>query len=1155
MARLKMNNHASESISKIRELNSKHLHALQFVQLPHTQLLMLFDRSTELNALLELCISNPAKQNDTTYAEHTLRTVEKLCTLLRNISESMVENLRIAQRMITYEQYHKNLVHIKNKSRLLASKTIMTMQDKNQEYIPSSIVDSWSAISSEILEIKTASDRLCEWAKPKIDAGLQSIDKVCILLEQHDALSLIASKMKLLLKQNALQHIADSKIFDKTFYAEQLQLLETKSNSAINHYLTSEESIPPHPFFNPQFYRNAHPEVTKLRYYALEHFVRYGEAMNHSPSKEFDTTYYLNANEDVLDSGTPPLRHFLTHGIPEGRPPCANAGAFFINSCLPRQAVRLGFVGTVDESCRKGWDMLREHCNSHDASHAVNIPSAEWTGAEKKLDAYVIGSEAIAQLHGDLLQTIAESKRKLLYIGNNPQEDLEKLLRQDILPPERICALTPCYSEFIRWQESKRRLALHFYSFTTPERDIAFIRALLDRLAQRDDFRLRRIGQWGAVQDDGPAISIISIIYKKSREMKAFLEALNRQDLARPYEVVLVDDASPDKSVEEIEAWLEEKRSTGVLNKFMTVRILRNAVNSGNCTSRNRGVEAARADVVLIADGDVVQSSSNLSEHLWQYRLGDCDAVVGFYRFNMDYDEVFQWLAACEVNPQIVRTHLMHNRESHNRLLPNSIYRYVTRNTSFRKSAFSDYYFDESFNYTSDVNSGYGEEDHEIAARLYFEKKNIRFIESSICVHIRHGDNSNNADKALANLRNWNRLIDKHPELTLIDRQYYQWRTRDLLAKTQAKPDAPEVVNARTRYQAPTRANIILPQSKQLKILTFPFDTAYQHDLFKMHHAFTITDATDRSPDCMWDFNVRPLPHSVLFANKSSMEQTKFDLAILPFDENLLLSGESGDTFAAWGAELAEKLRLTKNMPRLLLCMESQPSANLSATTPGIQVRVEKRRSILRALLQDEHVVCTSYKQQKAWNFAKSSVIWHGFSPQEYPEGIHRNACLTFTRSILEKGLGEDLLQLEAICKNTYPLDYLNIPDPHAGHRETEQAWATAKYQLYAHHLGTYATHCTPLQQMGMPRVRTEAMLTGVIPVTLRSDDTDMFIKNGVNGFSGDSIDELTEYLLWLSKNEEQRKKISNNARLFAMDIFNVDRLHQSWLNLIHRTI
>ncbi|NHZ45719.1 glycosyltransferase [Nitratidesulfovibrio liaohensis] len=1133
---------------------SRSIHGLQLTRLPHPQLFMLLERSTEISACLEAYLLQMKEKNGKPESDRVAQSVQELNTLLQHVRTFMAECLNGAQGVVSFERFPQQLVQIKDKARLLLADMGKLRQEPDESAAVRQHHTAWTQLVAEVQQLEKIIRELCDSATPKIAVGQQGVEKIFAMLEQRPALASLRAGVQQALKQNAQLKLAETEFFDQAFYARQLPDDNMAGQDLVGHYLASGENRAPHPFFDPQHYHNAYPTVAKLRYYALEHFVRYGEMLHYNPGPDFDAMYYLAKNEDVLDAGMPPLRHFLRHGIQEGRPPRARAGAFFTKIFLSPKGVHVGFVGDPCDSCSCGWNMLFDYCAARENSHASRMSTDDWTGNEDHLDAYVVGSEALARMSSEQLCAIAQNRRKIVYIGDNPQRDLRQLLNQDTLPLQHVCAITTSYEHFIRWQESGRRLSLKYYAFSTVDLDIPFLEALLTRLTGEEPFRLRRVPQLGFARDGKPAISVVSIIYKKSLEMKAFLEALNRQDLARPYEVVLVDDASPDNAVKEIEAWLKEKRSAGLQNKFMTVHILRNAVNSGNCTSRNRGIKAALADIVLVADGDVVQSASSLSDHLWEYRLGDCDAVVGFYKFNMDYGEVFQWLSACEVNPEIISTQMLRDRESDNRLLPNSIYRYVTRNTSFRKSALNGHYFDESLNYTSAPNSGYGEEDHELAARLYFNRKIIRFAEHSVCVHIRHGDNSYNADKALSNLRNWNRLLDKHPLLMLVDRQYYQWKTRDLLAKTRSKPNAPEVVNARARFRAPSRANIVLPQSKQLKILTFPAAFAYLYDLFKMHHVFTLAGCVDGFTSGTWDYDLRPLPYSAQLACQESVDPSAHDIAIIPFSESLLLSGKGDDSLAVWGKQLLIQLGLTRNIPRLLLCIESETSHEL-AERPDIQLQIEKRRAVLRALLQDDHVVLTSYQKQKIWGFTRSSVVWHGFSPQEYPEGGHQNGCLTLPRNVLREGLGGEWIRFESELKKVFPLEYMNTPEPNAGHRESRQAWAVAKYQLYASYLGAFTVFCMPLKSPAMPSVLVEGMLAGVIPVVLRNDDTSAFLQNGINGFCCETIDDLVKCVVWLSKNHDQCKVISSNARIFAMDAFNVDRCLAGWLDLIHRTL
>lgn len=76
-------------------------------------------------------------------------------------------------------------------------------------------------------------------------------------------------------------------------------------------------------------------------------------------------------------------------------------------------------------------------------------------------------------------------------------------------------------------------------------------------------------------------------------------------------------------------------------------------------------------------------------------------------------------------------------------------------------------------------------------------------------------------------------------------------------------------------------------------------------------------------------------------------------------------------------------------------------------------------------------------------------------------------------------------------------------------------------------------------------------MMAGVATVSLRNHDVDLFIKNGVNGFFGDSPEELAEQLLWLKSNPRSAEKIGLASRKTAMDVFNQDRYLAEWSRLL----
>lgn len=94
-------------------------------------------------------------------------------------------------------------------------------------------------------------------------------------------------------------------------------------------------------------------------------------------------------------------------------------------------------------------------------------------------------------------------------------------------------------------------------------------------------------------------ISIVIPSYNRRDCMLALLEDVYRQQDA-DFEVIVVDDASPDDSVEMI------------LRRFPQVRLFVNKKNGGPCVSRNRGILEAKGEWIVGFDSDVTLPDSRL---------------------------------------------------------------------------------------------------------------------------------------------------------------------------------------------------------------------------------------------------------------------------------------------------------------------------------------------------------------------------------------------------------------------------------------------------------------------------------------------------------------------------------------------------------------
>ncbi|MFM7239327.1 MAG: glycosyltransferase family 2 protein [Cyanobium sp.] len=105
-------------------------------------------------------------------------------------------------------------------------------------------------------------------------------------------------------------------------------------------------------------------------------------------------------------------------------------------------------------------------------------------------------------------------------------------------------------------------------------------------------------------------LSVVIPTYNRLPILRQCLQALERQSQEPPlegYEVVVVDDGSTDATV----AWLEGAIAAGELPHLRLIR----QEHGGPAQGRNRGVEAARGDVIVFIDSDLVVGPHFLLSH------------------------------------------------------------------------------------------------------------------------------------------------------------------------------------------------------------------------------------------------------------------------------------------------------------------------------------------------------------------------------------------------------------------------------------------------------------------------------------------------------------------------------------------------------------
>ena len=117
------------------------------------------------------------------------------------------------------------------------------------------------------------------------------------------------------------REIADSDLFDVTYYGERCGVHFATLSDAISHFLAAEHPADPHPLFSMDWYRSTYPDVTNAGMNPFVHFLRHGAQEGRSPSAYFDTRFYLDTYPDVAAHRLNALAHYINHGATEGRDP------------------------------------------------------------------------------------------------------------------------------------------------------------------------------------------------------------------------------------------------------------------------------------------------------------------------------------------------------------------------------------------------------------------------------------------------------------------------------------------------------------------------------------------------------------------------------------------------------------------------------------------------------------------------------------------------------------------------------------------------------------------------------------------------------------------------------------------------------------------
>lgn len=654
-----------------------------------------------------------------------------------------------------------------------------------------------------------------------------------------------------------------------------------------------------------------------------------------------------------------------------------------------------------------------------------------------------------------------------------------------------------------------------------------------------------------------PHVVIISVLYKKAEVVRGFLEAVNRQTYRGPISVVLVDDCSPDDSYDVACRAVEE--TTETRGERISVHVIRNEENSGNCLSRNRGIEHVKGDIYSVIDCDCLINRDYVAAHVKEHLFGQANVVVGPLNLETHGKPGWEILKELEGSQEAVLARMNMQDD----IVREGFVNTITRNLSLRRDWIEAHGgFDPEFSYSAKKNSGFGWEDVELGARIYKSGAHIAFTPDAFSLHQSHGTSVPVERQIVGSATNFNKLFAKHPDIALAARR---WSTDTAMRIAQwAKGNEVEHAeltaleqnfDASRKKLAPFLKRWRRP-AKRLRVVSLRWHVPHQYEIHKLPFDFTLLTGTGTKFTNEWGYHQRALRPNVRFLPCEEFDPKDYDLCIMHFDENVLCSDLCNGVIGPdWGYSFRWFLENVP-LPKVAICHGTPPFKGQYCQNPNEITDFEIHQhevDRLRHLLRDVMVICNSHQAAAEWQFHKSKVIWHGVDPQEFPPGVHDLDVLSIGSDwnrphyrgvhMLERILAD--LEGEFAC-SSHKHSAAGMPVPE------DARFQKLRFRRWVDHVRRHKVYLNTTLRSPMPRSRSEAMMCGVVPVTLNNHDASAFIRQGVNGFYGDTQEELTEYTRFLCANESAREKISAAARMSAMDIFNNDRFLADWMdNLI----
>lgn len=670
-------------------------------------------------------------------------------------------------------------------------------------------------------------------------------------------------------------------------------------------------------------------------------------------------------------------------------------------------------------------------------------------------------------------------------------------------------------------------------------------------------------------------LSVITILYRKDQELPYFLDSMSRQTFSLPYEIIFIDDCDPGEGGSIVEEYEKVCMMQPYRNHLMSIRLIRNESNIGNCASRNLGIKAADGDILVVVDADCLFGKDFLQYHYDAHISDLCDVAIGPKGIETRDQHPLHILNICEISKDFA----LSNASPQDKFNDNSFINTVTRNFSIAKKFLckvKEPLFDTNFSYSSSPSSGFGWEDVELGVRLKKLGARFSFLDNTFSIHISHPPTVENKDKPFRSLLNFDRLLSKHPELPDIVSLWFAFTSNAILKWCEkVDPERANIDQLCSKFKNISSANAYAglaatwSQSRsieKLRIATYRWHCPHQYELFKVGAQFSLINGLGHRFFDDWEYRKRPMPLNARFVSKSDFVDHDYDLAIIHFDENVLnpelcngyVPDEWGNGFKLLAeSSIKRKIFLCHGTPQF----EGQYNPDIrSIDKPSILAESMAR---IKSVIGNNLVVCNSHQAQQEWGFSNSVVIWQGFTPSDYsilsrePASNKQLRVLSLPTSALKarpiyNGY-QNFIDLRQLLndKSHITIDTLQVENPPGIFMDNSSEWAQVKYQFYIKNLSSYDVYLNTTVRSPMPRTRGEAMMAGLCTISFRNHDIDQIIENGIDGFVVDSAEDAAEIILMLQDDHITLARIQNASRRKALSVFGQGRYLREWCTIL----